>query len=319
MNLLREIVTKASGVFLWVMLVVRDLLKGLTNYDKLPALQRRLEVLPSEIRELYSVMLGQIDSDYLREGSRILQMMSASRAISKKASNNQQRCSEEALCAVGLSFVLEEEPSLPDVELINFLTPGQVSERVAKVDRRLKVCCSGLLEISSHDQAYFKYDRSQDGVVLQEIGNTNIQYLHRTVKDFIESDEMQLELRRHNRTTTFNPYPSLIISSVLRLRKCISPSSIEVEQGVKLLGNIVEWCMLLAHENQTKAGRCDIEVLDELERAASILWDHLIPLQEFLERDLNRLPHKHPWAARRFLGPGNVLQSPSLSGCQIKC
>jgi len=39
-DLVVEIVDLAQGVFLWVFLVVRDLLKGLTNEDRLRVLQK---------------------------------------------------------------------------------------------------------------------------------------------------------------------------------------------------------------------------------------------------------------------------------------
>lgn len=43
-----EIVTKAAGVFLWVKLVVRSLLEGLTSYDRGSDLEKRLQELPEE-------------------------------------------------------------------------------------------------------------------------------------------------------------------------------------------------------------------------------------------------------------------------------
>jgi hypothetical protein len=270
-QLVEEIVMKASGVFLWVMLVVRDLLKGLTNHDKIPALQQRIRALPSELRELYTTMLGQIEPRYLQESSRILQMMSLCRRLAKDASVHQQLCSTQSLCALGLSFVMEGENPLPEVQCLDFLTPKEVSERVFEVDCRLKVCCSGLLEVSSLDQAYFKHQQSQDGVVLQSYGNTHIQYLHRTVKDFVESPEMQDVFRRYTEGTRFDPYASLLTSSVFRVRKCIHPRS-----GVaNWLTNIVEWCMMLAREHEMKTGRCEVEVLDELDRATSLIWDQI--------------------------------------------
>ncbi|KAH6662031.1 hypothetical protein B0J14DRAFT_457035, partial [Halenospora varia] len=45
---LREIVTEANGVFLWVGLIVRSLLSGLRNRDDISDLQQRLEELPSD-------------------------------------------------------------------------------------------------------------------------------------------------------------------------------------------------------------------------------------------------------------------------------
>jgi len=41
-DFIEEIVQTADGVFLWVFLVVRSLLEGLTNADRIVDLQRRL-------------------------------------------------------------------------------------------------------------------------------------------------------------------------------------------------------------------------------------------------------------------------------------
>ncbi|PMD67148.1 uncharacterized protein K444DRAFT_489832, partial [Hyaloscypha bicolor E] len=48
-ELVNEVVTKASGVFLWVTLVVKSLLNGLRNRDCIGDLRRRLSELPSDL------------------------------------------------------------------------------------------------------------------------------------------------------------------------------------------------------------------------------------------------------------------------------
>jgi hypothetical protein len=50
-NLISEVVSKSNGVFLWVRVVVRDLLNGLMNYDGLQELERRLNKLPRDLEE----------------------------------------------------------------------------------------------------------------------------------------------------------------------------------------------------------------------------------------------------------------------------
>ena len=54
-GLVDEIVSKASGVFLWVMLVVKSLLDGLTNRDRISDLQKRLRLLPSDLKDLTNI------------------------------------------------------------------------------------------------------------------------------------------------------------------------------------------------------------------------------------------------------------------------
>jgi hypothetical protein len=66
-ELVHEIVTKASGVFLWVILVVRSLQTGLQNSDDLNDLKQRLEELPPELEALYKHMFARMDRLYRQQ------------------------------------------------------------------------------------------------------------------------------------------------------------------------------------------------------------------------------------------------------------
>lgn len=72
LGLVYEIRDKAQGVFLWVTLVVKSLLSGLTQHDDLDELTRRLHKLPTDLREFFRRMLDAIDEDYKLYASRIL-------------------------------------------------------------------------------------------------------------------------------------------------------------------------------------------------------------------------------------------------------
>lgn len=53
----------SDGVFLWVRLVMRSLLRGLVNGDTLSQLHERLELLPRDINELYQSMWNRLESE----------------------------------------------------------------------------------------------------------------------------------------------------------------------------------------------------------------------------------------------------------------
>lgn len=63
-KLLREVVDKANGVFLWVFLIVRSLLQGLTNADRIVDLQKRLRYLPADLEIYFEHMLGTLEDFY---------------------------------------------------------------------------------------------------------------------------------------------------------------------------------------------------------------------------------------------------------------
>jgi len=70
----REILSKANGVFLWVSLVITSLLTGLTNQDDISDLQNRLKGIPPNLGEFYVYMLKGISKDYIEKASRIFQI-----------------------------------------------------------------------------------------------------------------------------------------------------------------------------------------------------------------------------------------------------
>ncbi|OTA70031.1 hypothetical protein K449DRAFT_321145 [Hypoxylon sp. EC38] len=76
-DLIREVVQKASGVFLWVDLVVTSLLEGITFGDRVSDLRKRLDQLPSELGELYDRILHNLDSFYHEHAAQYFYLMRA--------------------------------------------------------------------------------------------------------------------------------------------------------------------------------------------------------------------------------------------------
>jgi hypothetical protein len=73
-GLIQDLVDKAAGVFLWVVLVVKSLIKGLRNGDGVVHLRRRLAQIPSDIESLYEHMLESIDPLDVEEASQMFQI-----------------------------------------------------------------------------------------------------------------------------------------------------------------------------------------------------------------------------------------------------
>ncbi|KAK3368801.1 hypothetical protein B0H63DRAFT_529171, partial [Podospora didyma] len=57
-NVVTQVTSRACGVFLWVVLVVRNLVVRLQNYDTTAALLEEIEKLPPDLEKLYDHMLG---------------------------------------------------------------------------------------------------------------------------------------------------------------------------------------------------------------------------------------------------------------------
>ncbi|QSZ35983.1 hypothetical protein DSL72_007105 [Monilinia vaccinii-corymbosi] len=93
-----KIVSRADGVFLWVKLVVGEILKGLENKDNLQDLQERIEIIPFDFEDLFSSMLGSIDPFYNRKPALIFLIVLAASVHGRSA---------KLLDTLSLSFALD--------------------------------------------------------------------------------------------------------------------------------------------------------------------------------------------------------------------
>jgi hypothetical protein len=250
-KLILEIVRKADGVFLWVLLVTRSLLSGLNNSDQISDLQKRLKLLPSEIEDLYKYMLTQIEPIYFEEGSRIFQLMATAYTHEGNGKRN--------LCAIGVSFAEEPDPSLVFKYQDDLLSEVEVQERVRRIDHRLRICCAGILELSSSDTKE----------MLQELGNMRVEYIHRTARDFFDMPETRAKILKATENTGFEPHVALFRSNILLLKTCALTTSLQWGWDC---GAFPEYTMELARTIESTTGQSSIELLDELDRLAVLRW-----------------------------------------------
>jgi hypothetical protein len=132
--LVDEIVESASGVFLWVKLVVRSLLQGFQNYDRLLDLQARLRKLPRDQEELFSHMLRTIPEEYKMEAFRTIEIV---------------QTSNEPLSALTLRLAEGENEDMLNAE-VSLLSESDKRKYIEEVEGRLRSRCVGLLEVNFH-------------------------------------------------------------------------------------------------------------------------------------------------------------------------
>ncbi|KAL8370007.1 hypothetical protein RB595_000391 [Gaeumannomyces hyphopodioides] len=74
-SLAEAVASRAEGVFFWVFLVVKDLLRGLDHGDSLKIMRQRLDRLPSDLDKFFETMLRSIEGVYHDEASLIFQCL----------------------------------------------------------------------------------------------------------------------------------------------------------------------------------------------------------------------------------------------------
>ncbi|KAI4596649.1 hypothetical protein KJ359_004991 [Pestalotiopsis sp. 9143b] len=73
-ELIDLVTNRASGVFLWVRLVVYELVKALRDGDNIPQLLRSVEFIPGDLDEYFAQMMDSIEPRHHKEASTILQL-----------------------------------------------------------------------------------------------------------------------------------------------------------------------------------------------------------------------------------------------------
>jgi hypothetical protein len=181
--LVRDIGHKAEGVFLWAFLVTRSLRDGLTNEDTMQELRKRLDSLPTDLERLFMHMLNKIDPIYHEKMAGMLQI-----AVHAK---------EPLLLDV---YGFHEKEYEDKDYAINYEVkerdPGETSTIRSQTMHRINARSSGLLEVRDY----------------------TVQFLHRTVGDFLKTREMidYLELKSK---PGFDPYCS-IVKAFVAVIKC---------------------------------------------------------------------------------------------------
>ncbi|KAH6705244.1 hypothetical protein BKA61DRAFT_493019 [Leptodontidium sp. MPI-SDFR-AT-0119] len=180
-TLVNDIVLKADGVFLWVRLVVKSLLDGLRNHDDVAILQERLALIPRELDDLYTHLLGLIDPVYLRWSSRAFQILRLSREHEHNPFGPRRNARTTAVGVLPLTldafyFAMNEE----DTEI------------------HLTARCAGLLEVTQTNGSSRVSRRS------------SVDYFHRTARDYLEKGPIWLNILQHTAQTNFSPSLSML-------------------------------------------------------------------------------------------------------------
>jgi hypothetical protein len=190
-SLIDNMSTKASGVFLWVVLVVQSLLQGLTDGERPSDLQRRLDSIPADLETLFWKILKSVDFGRI---SQILQIVEDSIKLTRF---------RNPLTLIELSFADEDDP-----EFVFKMPPipmpcTKIDSRAELMRRRLNACGKGLLE--SHIAGR------------PSLADATVEYLHRTVKDFIRRPDIWSKLLEAT-TLGFDPAQHLAVSEIARIK-----------------------------------------------------------------------------------------------------
>ncbi|KAI1745501.1 hypothetical protein F4680DRAFT_402400 [Xylaria scruposa] len=240
-DLIEQVAERAEGVFLWAFLVVRSLREGLSNDDTIADMWRRLESLPKDLQRLFKHMLDSVDVIYHHKMAGALRVaIHAFEPIQAEIYWHLEKEFEEQ------DYAIKCPISVPSAT--------QSSRRLDQIRRRINARTKGLLETR----------------------NNRVEFLHRTVRDFLFTAEMS-DYLASKLNSNFNAYSSITKSylaflkttSYMNLR---SPSVMRLEPGQNgglFIGHLNQALLYAAEAMTTMAPDFEdtIKILDEYENS----------------------------------------------------
>jgi hypothetical protein len=209
-ELVNEIVSKAAGVFLWVKLAVRELLRGLRNRDGIQDLRTRLRAFPTELQNFYSHMLNQIEPIYQAQAAKTFHVFKAWK--DHMASEGEGVCSIELEIAIFVTFDRMMETPYKTV------SNDEVQQRTTHLDTHLKSRCAGLLEIYEHSND----EKDEERISQSRWSYSTVDYFHRTADEFLGGPHVKaMMLEWASTDPDFVPEFQILMSFVVRLKQHI--------------------------------------------------------------------------------------------------
>ncbi|KAI1391895.1 prion-inhibition and propagation-domain-containing protein [Hypoxylon trugodes] len=295
-RIINELVEKASGVFLWVVLACRSLLDGFAAFDRISELRRRVDELPPELDNLFKLMLLRVDSRYRRQTAKFLKICYHGHLMLRT----------KKIPALGLSLVDEHDFDLTQMPSYEFYSNEQRRAKCLLLEGRLRSRCGGLLEFSrptSNDSMFcfcqalthetecnIVYDcKAHDTNI-----DANVEFMHRTVFEFLDNLEVwDLECLQIDDST----FCAAAVLSAMSLHS----AQLAGKSGVLNYMRDVFLC----------AARADQEIPDSI---LPVFWkfaDFFNLLKDSMSKDLG-IDFLQPWVHELKLVPPTVIVAVEL-------
>ncbi|KAJ6781664.1 hypothetical protein PWT90_01414 [Aphanocladium album] len=237
--LAEEMVNDSRGVFIWVFLAVESLLRGLSNEDRPTELRRRLNETPKTLNELFERMLSSVEDVYHEQAAQMLH-------VALHASS--------AMYVVVYSFIGDESHDALSAPTRAW-TPEQCVAMSKQAAVRITVRCPDLIKICAP---------SELPTTAQGMTAHKVDFLHRTVRDFLALEDTQKRLNQRL-TKEFDP-GVFICHGLLTQIKAACVSGGGAWGNDSKLWYVLDDLCFYARQLEQRTGHPQTELLDELQR-----------------------------------------------------
>lgn len=275
---------QASGVFLWVVLTTRSIIRGIISGDDAQTLIQRLNMIPADLAGLYARLFAALTPDAAR--AFLVAQACEVEVLDMQSGATIQPILTTTLLIFALKKNTQDALSAP-------VRPETSLERSRRADEMAQ-----LLRQSASDIMTVDVRSVQDPL---ESGNAvTISYLHKTARDFISEFSVTNRLREDSSASGFNAHLALLRGLILDVKvqnidvlipfKDFSidllsqlPFWTKVEQAIKYAGTV------FGQDEESLSDEV-VQLLDELDRVVQVQvgiwskhslrkhWSSLMPL-----------------------------------------
>lgn len=278
-----EIITKASGVFMWVRLATDILVDGIVNESEHSHLEALMNSLPSELggpNGLYMRMLTSVDRRLGESSRKIFDLVLHAR---------------HDLTSLALWFALNHTPEEAASAEIKKIDESEVSSLSELQRTRVKSSCGGLLELQENprlvEEDEFDFGGSDAHITRRPV----LRFIHLTAKEFIRRPDVQEVFPITEHKKEFDPDTALLTACVMRLKRIgVTSSWLDVWSAIKD-------ALYYAKKAEDAMNRAQLRLLDSLDDTVGELrargessksQEYHVPTWHTPEN----LPSDHHWA-----------------------
>ena len=244
-DLVNEMVQDSKGVFLWVFLAVESLLRGLRKKDGLPEVRRRLAQTPKTLNTMFEKGLASVEEIYHEQAAQIIQV--ALRA-------------NEPLNVFPYSFIGDDGYDAIKAE-IRAWDADECADLAKTTEVRIWMRCPDLLKVRSPREA----PKST-----QQLGLYRVDFLHRTVRDFLALDDTQRSLKKRLQSP-FNPLEFICNTLLMQIKASSSEAPCPHTWLTNGLHDLLESLIDFTRELEIETDKPQTVLLNELARVLASL------------------------------------------------
>lgn len=286
-GIIKSLVFKAQGVFLWLALALKSVIRGLEQGDNFDDIQQRIEHLPGDLDRLYTDMWNRLNEDkpiYRETAARIFRLVLAHRRIYDLHRETWRRQHHElSLRILAIAMNLGAQQTIVDEKSkIEGLNIGELSQ---KMQQAVEVRCAGMLEL----------------VELRR-GKPTVRFIHKTAYDYLTTTEVGMNILEGDTAPLCEVY--LGIARALLIESFIAQTETAYhEKANNILGQIITSLdYAMAESTQVEVEAVLDRVFDDYYLPPRKEYGSLAnqPLQTEIMYQIVLLDKLWPWARRKL-------------------